>query len=105
DVARAEVINLCTYPVPIQNQFYEYLRWGFGRFPKPTLANTSKRCAPLVTYARGRFPLFKDVVGSDKKIRAYMTDPADAGKRVLIGYKDGNGIPVRTLDGVVQVDG
>lgn len=104
DVARAEVINICTFPVPIQNQFYEYLRWGFGRFPKAN-CSAPNRCASLVTYARGRFPLFKDVSGTGKKLRVYLTDPADAGKRVLIGYKDGNGIPVRTLDGVVQVDG
>jgi hypothetical protein len=104
DVARIEVLDLCTFPIPVQNQFYSYLRYGFGRFPKPTTAART-RCAPLVAYDRGRFPLFKDVIGTDKKLRAYMTDPADAGKRVLVGYKDGNGVPVRTLDGVVQVDG
>jgi hypothetical protein len=111
DVARIEALDMCTFPVPIQNEFYSYLRWGWGRFPKRnctdiTGATSSRRnCAPIVAYDRGRFPLFRDVVGTGQKIRVYLTDAADAGKRVLIGYRDSNGIPVRTLDGVVQVDG
>lgn len=104
DVARIQSIDICTCPVPIQNQFYEYLRWGFGRFPKAH-CSAPNQCPPMITYDRGKFPLFKDVLGTDKKIRVYMTDVADAGKRVLIGYKDSNGVPVRTLNGVVQVDG
>ncbi len=111
DVARIEVLDLCTFPVPIQNEFYSYLRYGWGRFPKRnctgTTGTTSSRrnCAPIVAYDRGRFPLFKDVLGTQQKLRVYLTDSADAGKRVLIGYKDSNGVPVRTLNGTVQVDG
>src|SRR5262245_34830155 len=104
EVSRIESINVCTFPIPLQNQFFEYLRFGFGRFPKTT-CNSRTACAPLQAYDRGKFPLFTDVSGTDKIIRAYLTDSADEGKRVLIGYKDSNNVPVRTLDGTVQVDG
>ncbi len=111
DVARIEALDMCTFPVPVQNSFYSYLLFGFGRFPKRNCTGVSgttssrRNCAPIVAYDRGRFPLFRDVVGTGQKIRVYLTDPADAGKRVLIGYKDSNGVPVRTLNGTVQVDG
>jgi hypothetical protein len=59
----------------------------------------------MQAYDRGTFPTFKDVVGSDKKLRFYLTDPGDELKRVLVQYKDANGVPVRALDGTVQVDG
>jgi hypothetical protein len=34
EVARLEAINICNVPVFIQNQFFEYLRFGNGRLPK-----------------------------------------------------------------------
>src|SRR2546425_9814523 len=88
DVARIEALDVCTYPIPIQNQFFEYLRFGFGRWPKSTCA--TDRCAPLQAYSRGTVPTFKDIAPPDKKVRSYLTDPADVGKRVLIQGKDAN---------------
>src|SRR3989442_316999 len=34
EVARLELATVCNRPVPIQNQFYEYLDFGNGRLPK-----------------------------------------------------------------------
>lgn len=100
-------IDICTAPIPLRNQFFEFMLYGFGRFPKGVCASGRSRnsCASLQTYDRGFFPSFTDVIPPDKKLRFYLTDSGDVGKRVLVGYKDANGIPVRTLDGVVQVDG
>src|SRR5438128_2469659 len=103
DVARIESLDVCTFPVPIQNQFYEYLRYGFGRWPKSVCA--TDRCAPLIAYDRGTVPTFADLQPPNTKLWVYLTDTGDAGKRVLIQGKDNNGVIVRTLDGLVQVSG
>jgi len=33
EIARLEVIDVCSRPVPLRNQFYEYLQFGNGRMP------------------------------------------------------------------------
>ncbi len=104
NVARIEALDLCTMPVPISNQFYEYLRFGFGRWPKATCA-TQTRCAPLRTYDRGFFPLFSDIVPPNKIVRVYLSDLGDVDKRVLLQTLDGNDQPRYSLDGTVQVLG
>jgi len=105
EVARIINMDICTYPVPVQNEFYSYLRWGAGRFPKAATGNLSCDCPPLQAYDRGTFPTFKDITTENKKLRFYMTNTDDAGKRVLVQYKDSNDVPVRTLDGTVPVLG
>jgi len=103
NVARIQALDLCTLPVPVSNQFYEYLRFGWGRWPKATCQQN--RCSPLRAYDRGKFPLFSDVVPPDKKIRVYLSDSGDEGKRVLLQSLDGNNQPRYSLDGTVQVLG
>src|SRR6185436_6041744 len=103
DVARIEQLNLCTFPIPVQNQFYEFLRFGFGRWPKSVCG--SRHCAPLAAYDRGKFPLFSDVVPPNKKIRIYMSDPDDELKQVLLQSLDGNDQIRYSLDGTVQITG
>ena len=103
DVSRIEALNLCTFPIPIENEFFSYMRFGFGRWPKSVCG--SGQCAPLVAYDRGKFPLFSDIVPPNKKIRIYMSDPADELKRVLLQSLDGNDQPRYSLDGTIEVTG
>ena len=105
DVARIQEADLCTYPIPIRNQFFEYLQFGFGRWPKRAVSGRGNRCAPLEAYDRGKFPTFSDVIPPDKIIRVYLTDPGDVGKRVLLQSLDGNNMPRYSLDGTVQITG
>lgn len=104
EVARLEHINICSYPVPVNNQFYEYLRFGFGRMPKNECNNTS--CLNgVAAYDRGMFPAARDLKPPNKIIRAYITDDSDENKRTLIQGKDNNGQTIYSLDNGVQVDG
>lgn len=103
DVARLIAIDVCTFPVPLRNQFYEYQNFGFGRVPKSS--STNRTCGPIATYDRGKFPTFSDVISPDKKVRVYMGDTADEGKRVLLQTKDANGQIRYSLDGTIQVTG
>src|SRR6266705_3127720 len=34
EVARIEVMAICSHPIQVRNQFYEYLTFGNGRMPK-----------------------------------------------------------------------
>lgn len=103
DVARPISIDVCTFPVPVRNQFFEYLQFGFGRLPKSLCA--TNRCTQLAAYDRGKFPTFSDIIPPDKKVRVRLTNPADSGKRVLLQTLDANGQVVYSLDGTIQVTG
>ncbi len=102
-VARLSNIDVCKHPVPIQNQFYEYLEFGRGEQPKGNCP--SDFCGLTQAYERNNVVTFTDLTSPNKKVRVYLSDPADANKRVLIGGLDGNGQPVYSLDGIVQVSG
>jgi hypothetical protein len=104
DVTMLEQLDVCTYPVPIQNEFYSYLRFGFGRFPKS--CSTDGACSLMQGYDRGGFfPTWKDIGATNKKLRIYCTDAADEGKRVFVGGSDNNGQRIYSLDGTKQVKG
>jgi len=101
-VARVISFNGCTYPIPMQNQFYEYLQFGFGRYPKTTC--TGLNCVPFQGYSRGIVPTMTDFTAG-KKIRVYPSNTADSTLRTLITGTDTNDQPVFNLDGTVQVQG
>lgn len=103
EVARLEAINACTYPVQIHNQFFEYMRFGFGRMPKTT-CNTIGGCT-TTAYERGTFPSLSDLVPPNKIIRVTLTDATDENKRTLIQGKDNNGQTIYSMDNGVQVEG
>lgn len=104
DVARPIAVDVCTFPVPIRNQFFEYAQFGFGRVPKSSVCN-GRTCGGVQTYDRGKFPTFSDIIPPDKKVRVYISDDGDVGKRVLLQSKDANGQIRYSLDGTVQVTG
>ncbi len=105
EVARIINLDVCTFPVAVQNEFFSYLRYGAGRWPKTTCVSNRTSCSPLTAFDRGTFPTFTDITEENKKLRFYMTNTADEGKRVLAQYKDSNDIPVRSLDGTIPVLG
>jgi hypothetical protein len=105
EVARIINLDVCTFPVAVQNEFFSYIRYGAGRWPKNTCVSNRTGCAPLTAFDRGTVPTFTDIITENKKLRFYMTNTADEGKRVLAQYKDSNDIPVRSLDGTVPVLG
>lgn len=96
DVARIQRVNVCTFPVNIQNQFYEYLQFGSGNWPKTTCSTTLG--APLEVYSRGFFPTFTNIDSVGKTIRAYLSSTDDIGRRVLISGLDNNSQPLISTD-------
>lgn len=84
EVARLEAINVCQRPVPIQNQFYEYLTYGNGRLPKDHMGCPNV----LQAYSRNNVPTFVDMTGTGQQLQIYPLDPNDNGKQVFIQGTD-----------------
>jgi hypothetical protein len=100
EVARIQSLNVCQRPVPVQNQFYEYLQFGNGRLPKQRC-----RCnGPEQAYSRNVVPTFFDLPGPSY-ISAFPTDSADAAQRTLIQGKDTTGSIIYSEDVLAQVQG
>jgi len=104
DVARLELVDVCDYPVDVNNQFAEYLRFGNGRMPKLFRQTNRNAFAPQV-YTRNNVPTMVDLSGTGQYIRAYYTDSSDAGKRVLIQGLDSNNNVVYSQDGLNRAVG
>jgi len=103
EVARLIDVDVCRVPVPIQNQFYEYLQFGVGEQQVAAEANRINAC-PVGVYDRGEFPTFKDIT-SGSMVRVYMTNPADNTKRIFFSGTNSTGLPIYTIDGGNQVNG
>jgi hypothetical protein len=99
--ARIGGMDVCKFPVRIQNQWYEFLEAGIG------LQNeTNRKCGTLEAFDRGTYPTAYDLTATNKLIRIYTTDARDVGKRVLFSQaKDQNGNGIYSTDGLQTVDG
>lgn len=103
-VARLAAIDVCNYPVAIQNEWYEFLQFGIGLQP----ANRCQQpCQLLQAYDRGvvitAYDLDTDT--GAKTLRLYPTSSLDVGSRVLLQGKDQNGVAIWNLDGPNRVEG
>lgn len=106
EIARVERLNVCSYPVQLHNQFYEYLEFGNGRMPKVCRTSSRWFCT-TEALTRNNVVTFASQTVSPCYIRAYTTDPVDveAAKRVLVQGTDTANEPVYTQDVAVQVQG
>src|SRR5215813_10889372 len=106
-VARLELVNVCQRPIPIQNQFYEYLQFGNGRMPK-LRSCFNGRGHILQVYSRNNVPTFVDInPATPQLIVIYPSDPGDTdgNKRVFLQGLDQNGVQILTQDGDARVQG
>lgn len=101
EIARLEVVNVCDSPVPLNNQFYEYLQFGNGRLPKRCWRNGCQ----VEVMSRNNAVTFVDLDNPPQILNVYITDPADAGKRVLIQGTDINSATIYSDDNGTRVTG
>jgi hypothetical protein len=102
EVARLEAINVCSRPVPVQNQFFEYLSFGNGRLPK---LNRQCNQGLLMGLTRNNAVTFREMTNAPQFLVAYATDARDYNKRVLFGGLDAAGVTITTTDVDKQVQG
>ena len=102
EIARLQSLNICQEPIPVQNQFYEYLSFGNGRLPK-----TVKPClSSLGVYSRNNAVLWHDIVSTaPQMVRVYYTNSGDVGKRVLLQGLDATSAVIYTSDGTARING
>jgi len=96
-IARLEVMTVCSRPVNIQNQFYEYLRFGNGNASQ---WHWPRNTCHVQTYSRNNVATFVDLTNPPQLIHIYASDPSDVDtiNQVLLQGPDANGNPVRGTD-------
>lgn len=102
-VGQVRKINICNQTIPVQNMWgsfiqYEDPRWGsganwwggnsFGAWLGQGVKLTQKY----------RTPVFQDIMGDGRYVRAYPTARKDVGKTITIFGVDNNGQVLRTRD-------
>lgn len=102
-IARLEKVNACSFPVEVNNQFYEYLQYGSGNLPKSY--SCSSACDHIKALRRNVVPTWSDLATSGKFLRIVPTETGDTNARVLVGCRDINGTTQRQLDGPLLVQG
>jgi len=98
EVARVISFNVCQRPRFIRNQFFEFLLFTRGNQPK----SCSRVCQDVhATFERDNVPLLLPFpTSSPQFVRAFPSNQADVGKRLLLAGLDKNGIPVLSVDPV-----
>ena len=100
EVAALRGVNICDSPLPIRNQWYEFMEtvhawegcdseWGGG----------------LAMSDRGMAPTFSDILGTGKKIKVYASVAELADAKILLQGFDENNLAIRTFVDDVWVDG
>lgn len=105
-VARLIKLDACDKPIRIQNQFYEYLNFGSGHWPKLSCNNTANVChmRPFEAFRRNMAATFVDIGRTGKGLQI-NSDSSDDGKRVLVGCHDANGQIITTTNGRDNLNG
>lgn len=102
--ARAINMDVCRFPIRIQNEFYEEIEAGIGLQPT---TNCNDWCGALEGYERGVFTTMADLpTGNNSYLRVYPSNSIDVGRRILFsGAKDQNGNYIYTQNGAQSVNG
>lgn len=103
EIARLEAVVVCDEPVPVYNQFYEYLLFGNGRLPKQFRAN-NPTCL-VQGLSRNNVPTFVDLSAAPQLLRIYPTNAGDSAARIFLQGLDQNGKRIVNMDGADRVDG
>jgi len=90
-------LALCHRPTPVRDFWYEFLDFGWGT----RTSESGTQEAMLV----GRYPVFSDIVPTNKKVICQCDVASDVGKQILVLGYDDNGNWIRTTQGGVILDG
>jgi hypothetical protein len=89
-------LNVCGNPTVMQNRWYnfrpmdrEYYQWGLDH-------QRYGYCGEIVTSTLGTSPVFNQILTTGFKIRTFIRQPSDVGKKITWFGIDGNGQVVRT---------
>ena len=111
--SRLEAIDVCGRPIPLHNQFFEYLEFGTGRLPKCDRWNRRGDWLRNVAgFARNYASTFQDPPPGQNQIMIVPENVLDAAPNPLTGATARvlvqgtcHGVPVGTQDGPNTVPG
>lgn len=106
--ARAINMDVCRFPIRIQNEFFEFLEAGIGLqdFYRNRQWRLGDWCGALQGFERGTHPTMVDLTNTNQLLRVYITDTRDVGKRILFTpAKDQNGNYIYSTDGFANPNG
>lgn len=95
-------------PMPIRNEWYEFLEEGTGPLPNPNGNNKCglDLCGTGQAYDRNQVPTAVDLTPTNQYLRVYLTDARDVGSKVLVyNALDANGVGIYSTDVNEQVNG
>ncbi len=100
EVARIEALNICNVPVFVQNQFFEYLRFGNGRLPKQFNQGNGWFGCATQAFSRNNAVTSINMTNAPQYLTAYVANPLDADgtKRILFQGLDASGNQIYSLD-------
>jgi hypothetical protein len=112
-VAGLLAIDGCQRPIPLSNQFQEYLEFGDGRMPKNDRWSRCGREWNRRGYTRNYAPTFVDICNPPQQIQIFSVNSADAAPnpltgaipRVLLQGLDQNGNVITSQDNGRTVQG
>lgn len=95
-------LDLCKFPIRVQNSWYEVLVDGIGLRE----AGDNRCNGPIEAYDRELVSTAVDLPPTNQLLRLYLTDIRDVGKRVLFsGALDQNHTGIYSTDGLESVNG
>ncbi len=100
EVARVILLDVCKHPVPVRNEFYEYLQFGRGLQPGGCCNQPGVGCQTLQAFERETVVTAFPLAGTPQTIRVYPADPRDVGLVVMPQGKDANGKDILFIDPV-----
>jgi len=107
EVARIIDIDMCRKPIRIQNEFFEFLEFGYGlqrQFIGTSGCTINRCCQFCEVYDRGRVITPVDLPAGNK-LRVYLTNVQDIKKRLFYSGKDSNGNIIETVDNGIRTNG
>jgi hypothetical protein len=103
EVARLESIDVCGRTVQVNNQLWEYLLYGNGRMGREWLSR--RRSLPTMAYSRNNAVTQMEFGPAPQMLSVYITNPNDAGLRILFQGLDTSNSMIYSQDGQNNVQG
>jgi len=102
EVARLSAMTVCSQPIRVQNQWFEYLDFGMGLQKQCSINGICSN--GIQAFDRGVIPTSVDMPAGST-LRAYLTNSGDDQKHFFFEGTDQNGMQIITLFGGVQRNG
>lgn len=104
-IANVEAVAVCGRPLTIRGSWFQFLQSGPGVSSGSSCTGSSWGCGISFQQKAGDFCTYRDILGTNKKIRVYCDVAEDADAVITLSGYDESGNWIRTQVGGVWIDG